>query len=337
MRSPIAAPDRQESRCSRFPPSTRARRHNRASRHLTGGGMAASLLPPTQPFCFQARHQDRGLRAVLCCFNSPRVQLWLVREDITQGKQLPAASLQDKILELLGRPDYTPLDMAGLGRALGLQRSASQVLNQTLARMERAGQIARLKQGNRFGLPLQADLVPGRIRINRQGGGVLQPTDPRLPAIRVPSDATGTAMHGDRVLVRRDAAPRRVSGAEEPPAGRVVRVLERARTSLVGTLQAGRQFLYVIPDDPRIPQDIYVPPPTDVGRPAVPGDKVVVELREWTSRHTNPEGEIIEVLGSPDAEGVDMLSVIRQYQLSLHFPKKVLQEAKSIGWKSVTP
>ncbi|HZR17804.1 MAG TPA: ribonuclease R [Verrucomicrobiae bacterium] len=254
-----------------------------------------------------------------------------MREDITQGKQLPAASLQDKILELLGRPDYTPLDMAGLGRALGLQRSASQVLNQTLARMERAGQIARLKQGNRFGLPLQADLVPGRIRINRQGGGVLQPTDPRLPAIRVPSDATGTAMHGDRVLVRRDAAPRRVSGAEEPPAGRVVRVLERARTSLVGTLQAGRQFLYVIPDDPRIPQDIYVPPPTDVGRPAVPGDKVVVELREWTSRHTNPEGEIIEVLGSPDAEGVDMLSVIRQYQLSLHFPKKVLQEAKSIG------
>jgi ribonuclease R len=54
-----------------------------------------------------------------------------------------------------------------------------------------------------------------------------------------------------------------------------------------------------------------------------------VELREWVSRHANPEGEIIEVLGSADAEGVDMLSVIRQYRLSLHFPKGVLQEAQA--------
>ena len=62
--------------------------------------------------------------------------------------------------------------------------------------------------------------------------------------------------------------------------------------------------------------------------PAHVGDKVVVELQEWESRHTNPEGEIIEVLGAPDEEGVDMLSVLRQYDLPLHFPKTVLQEAR---------
>src|SRR5205823_13147165 len=90
-------------------------------------------------------------------------------------------------------------------------------------------------------------------------------------------------------------------------------------------------FLYVIPDDPRITHDIYVPEPRDVGRPAHAGDKVVVDLREWESRHTNPEGEIIEVLGAPDEEGVDMLSVLRQYSLPLHFPKNVLQEARAIG------
>jgi ribonuclease R len=61
------------------------------------------------------------------------------------------------------------------------------------------------------------------------------------------------------------------------------------------------------------------------------GDKVVVELQEWKSRHTNPEGEIIEVLGSADEEGVDMLSVLRQYQLPLHFPREVLAEARAIG------
>jgi ribonuclease R len=68
------------------------------------------------------------------------------------------------------------------------------------------------------------------------------------------------------------------------------------------------------------------------GRKPNVGDKVVVELREWESRHTNPEGEIIEVLGAPDEEGVDMLSVLRQYNLPLHFPPKpFLQEARAIG------
>jgi ribonuclease R len=140
-------------------------------------------------------------------------------------------------------------------------------------------------------------------------GICLQPDDPKMPALRIPQDATATAMHGDHVLARRDVAPRFRGGrGAEEATGRVVRILEAARTQIVGTLQRGRQFLYVIPDDPRIPQDIYVPPPSDVGRPAREGDKVVVELREWKSRHTNPEGEIIEVLGPPDAEGVDMLS-----------------------------
>jgi ribonuclease R len=80
-----------------------------------------------------------------------------------------------------------------------------------------------------------------------------------------------------------------------------------------------------------MPHDIYVPPARDVGRPARVGDKVVVELREWESRHTSPEGEIMEVLGAPDAEGVDMLSVLRQYDLPLHFPRMVLAEAHAIG------
>jgi ribonuclease R len=224
------------------------------------------------------------------------------------------------------------MDLPELGRLLGIGRDQQRLLRDTLARMERAGEIARLKQGNRFGLPRDADLVPGRIRMNRQGGATLQPDDVKAGTIRISSDATATAIHGDRVLVRRDAVPpRRGVPITSPPTGRVVRILERARNSLVGTLQRGRQFLYVVPDDPRITQDIYVPEPRDVGRPARPGDKVVVELREWVSRHTNPEGEIIEVLGPPDEEGVDMLSVLRQYDLKLHFPKRVLNEAKAFG------
>ena len=239
--------------------------------------------------------------------------------------------MEPKILNLLRRPNYTPLNAAELRAKLGLARNQQRELEQVLAQLERRGQIARVKQGDRYALPLDADLVPGRIRMNRQGVGFLHPDDPKIPEMRVPQDATATAMHGDRVLVRRDTGPQRKGHKPEEVTGRVVRVLESARTQLVGTLQRGRQFLYVIPDDPRITQDIYVPPPRDVGRPARIGDKVVVELREWKSRHVNPEGQVVEVLGAPDAEGVDMLSVLRQYNLPLHFPKKVLHEAEAVG------
>jgi ribonuclease R len=67
-----------------------------------------------------------------------------------------------------------------------------------------------------------------------------------------------------------------------------------------------------------------VPEPRDVGRKPNVGDKVVVEITQWESKQTAPEGEIIEVLGPPDEEGVDMLSVLRHYDLPLHFPKNVL-------------
>jgi ribonuclease R len=168
--------------------------------------------------------------------------------------------------------------------------------------------------------------------MNRQGRGFVRPDDSSLPEISVPAGATGTAMHEDRVLVRREVQLRTAtSGAPDQPSGTVIRVLERYRTQIVGTLQRSPRFLYVIPDDPRIPHDIYVPEPRDVGRPAYVGDKVVVELQAWESRHNNPEGEIIEVLGAPGEEGVDMLSVLRQYNLPLHFPKKALDQARSIG------
>ena len=239
--------------------------------------------------------------------------------------------MEARISKLLGQPDYTPLNVPELLHALGLPRNQQQALQTALAGLERSGQVARIK-GNRYVRALDADLIPGRIRINRQGKGFLEADDPQLPAMVIPESATATAFNGDRVLIRRDVRrPNRNPRAPEEATGKVIRILERARTQLVGTLQRSKDFLFVIPDDPRIPHDIYVPPARDVGRQPNLGDKVVVELREWQSRHTNPEGEIIEVLGSPDEEGVDMLSVLRQYNLPLHFPKPVLHEAHVIG------
>ncbi len=231
--------------------------------------------------------------------------------------------MENQILKLLGGGDYSPANVPELLHQLGWSRNRQQELQRELYRLERAGRIARIK-GNRYILPQEADLIPGRIRINRAGKGFLLPDDTSIKEIAIPENATLTALHEDHVLVRRDRP-------EHKNTGTVIRVLERHRTKIVGTLQKGSRFLYVVPDDPRIPHDVYVPEPRDVGCPAYIGDKVVVELHEWESRNANPEGEIIEVLGAPDEEGVDMLSVLRQYDLPLHFPKPVLAEARAIG------
>jgi ribonuclease R len=240
--------------------------------------------------------------------------------------------MEEQILSLLGQKDYAPANVPELLRLLQLSPNRQQELQAELRKLEQTGQITRTK-GNRYIKSVEADLIPGTIQINRQGKGFLRPDDSTVKEIMIPEGDTSTALHGDRVLVRRKVRPRglRPDRGLEQETGSVIRILERKRSQIVGTLQRGRQFLYVIPDDPRIAHDIYVPEPRDVGRKPNIGDKVVVELLEWESRNTNPEGEVIEVLGAPDEEGVDMLSVLRQYNLPLHFPKPVLAEARAIG------
>jgi len=255
--------------------------------------------------------------------------VWLRKE--TAGKRSCLLYMDIKIMKLLGRKGYAPSNVPQLIEQLKLRPGQQQELQGVLKELETEGKILRTK-GNRYILADSADLIPGVIQINRQGKGFLQPDEPGLKEIIIPENSTGTAMHGDRVLVRKDV---KVKGLRPPKdedeRGAVVRILERKRLKLVGTLKSNRQFLYVIPDDPRIQQNVIVPPPRDVGRKAYEGDKVVVELHNWESRHTNPEGEIVEVLGAPDEEGVDMLSVLRHYDLPLSFPKEVLDQANTIA------
>ncbi|MEC5127315.1 ribonuclease R [Verrucomicrobiales bacterium BCK34] len=241
--------------------------------------------------------------------------------------------MEEKILKLLGRKRYLPSNVPELLKGLKLQPGDQQRLQESLKELERGGQIARIK-GNRYILPKEADLVAGRIQITRGGRGFLMPDEPGAAEIAIPTSGTGTALNDDRVLVRLDVKPQgRRTKSDKADSGTVVRILERRRTQIVGTLKKGRQYLYVVPDDPRMNHDINVPPAKDVGREARVGDKVVVELKEWESRHTSPEGIITEVLGPPTAEGVDMLAVLRNYDLPLKFPPQVLDEVKNIGDK----
>jgi ribonuclease R len=252
-------------------------------------------------------------------------------------------NIREQILGLLARKDYRPLNKNDIARKLGLTGAERVALRKSLRELERVGEIARIRK-NRYVLPAEADLVTGKLSIHQAGYGFLTSEMPGQPDVFIAAENTGTAMHGDRVVARmsRDEPYGRIKGRRE---GRVIRILERAHDTIVGTLQRSRNFYYVVPDDPRIVHDVYVGQVSNLPQaesavadlplaaskvaPQV-GDKVVVRLEAWESRHVNPEGEIIEVLGPASAPGIDMLSIIRKYHLPTEFPRDVLDQAKGI-------
>jgi ribonuclease R len=250
------------------------------------------------------------------------------------------SKIREQILALLSRKDYRPLNKIEIARELGVSGSARVAVRRTLRELERAGEIARIRK-DRYVLPAEADLVTGKLSVHPAGYGFVTSEKPGESDVFIAAENIGTAMHGDRVVARISPEPPagRVKGRRE---GRVIRIVERAHETIVGTLQRSRNFYYVVPDDPRFVHDVYVRSDIcshgpagrrdETGRrlAATVGDKVVVRLDPWESRHVSPEGEIIEVLGPASAPGVDVLSIIRKYHLPTEFPPDVLEQAEFI-------
>jgi ribonuclease R len=231
--------------------------------------------------------------------------------------------LSDRVLALIRRGRQSPPSMAELASALRLRGPAAPILARALHDLEIAGDIVRIRHDH-FTLPEEADLVIGSVQLHRDGSAHLLRDKPGEPEFYLTPENTATALPGDRVVVRhlRESAPHR--GYQ--PCGRVIRILKRGTTTAVGTLEKSARFWHVVPDDKHFVHNIYVPQPAPPLRPNQ-GDKVVVKLGEWTSRHVNPEGEIVEVLGPADKPGIDIESIIRKFDLPGSFPDKVVSEA----------
>src|SRR5437763_13593360 len=176
-------------------------------------------------------------------------------------------TIREKVLALLRAADYHPRDRNEIAQVLGAKGAQKVEVRQTLRELEHAGDIVRIRK-NRYVLPSEADLSAGKLSIHQSGFGFLVPEKSGEADIFVAAENTGTAMNGDRVVVRinRDVAPRRgkAGGARggHRTEGRVIRILERARDTIVGTLQQSKNFHYVVPDDPRIVHNVYVQIPT---------------------------------------------------------------------------
>jgi ribonuclease R len=242
--------------------------------------------------------------------------------------------LRQRLLNLLAHPKYQPLNKTDLAKRLDVPVEGRAAFRRLLVDLEAQGKITRIRK-ERYVLPQEADLVVGVLQMNPQGFGyLLNTTGDGLGDVFVSAENTSTAMHRDKVVVRliREEVPQLRSGRQRARRqGKVIKILERANKQIVGTLQQSKKFFYVVPDDPCVIHDIYVE--LDHKRmPRMPrlNDKVVVRLEPWESRHLNPEGEIIEVLGPARAPGVDILGIIKKYDLPVEFPANVLEQAEKI-------
>ena len=140
----------------------------------------------------------------------------------------------------------------------------------------------------------------------------------------IPEDCTGTAMHQDKVRVIITKEPQEGKRRE----GIVVKVLERGMTQIVGTYENSRDFGFVVSDNPKFSRDVFIPRKDSQG--IKDGDKVVVEITSYGSKNRNPEGKIVENLGSCRAPGTDILAIVKSFGIPSEFPDKVIRQADRV-------
>lgn len=239
-----------------------------------------------------------------------------------------ADPLKQDILRLLAK---SPLDKVEISEALKLAPALRTKLLGLLRDMEIAGEIARIRK-DRYIIPEEADLFTGVIQFHTSGAAHVLNETAGGPDLYISAENTFTAMPGDLVVARvaTERVPTWRPATTPRREGRVIRILTRTNETIVGTVQKSKNFYYLVADDPRFVHNLYLQTPVPPFVANV-GDKVVAHLDSWPSRHVNPEGHIIEVLGKVGTPGVDMLSIIRKHNLPVDFPQTVLNDASSVS------
>ena len=234
--------------------------------------------------------------------------------------------LKERIIAYMRESAYKPLTEEDLGEAMGLTDEELVDFPVALEELEKEGAIIK-NRSDLYGVPSRMHLVVGRIAMTAKGFGFIIPdvreTEDETDVF-VPAGAIGTAMHGDRVVAR--VTPAQEEGRSRE--GEIIRILERANEKIVGTFERSKTFGFVTPDNTKLTQDIFVAKKFFKG--AKTGSKVVVKITKWPNGRRSAEGEVIEVLGKVGDPGVDVLSVMRQYELSETFPEDVQAEADAV-------
>ena len=238
--------------------------------------------------------------------------MYKIDEKLEQRKKL--------ICELVADDAYVPMKEKELAVLMQVSREERTALREVLQALLAEGRLQVNGQG-RYSKP-DADKPVGTFISNARGFGFVE-VEGMEEDLYVPEDKTNGAFHLDRVQVMRLPGQR---GRRQEAA--VVRILERGTKQIVGTYEQSSYFGFVIPDNTRIGKDIFVPDEHSKG--AVDGHKVVVELTSYGDETHKPEGRVVEILGHVNDPGVDIMSIVRGYELPVEFGEKVMNQAARV-------
>jgi ribonuclease R len=230
---------------------------------------------------------------------------------------------KEKILDYLKINNEKPFLEMDLMNALGIDEIDRSTFIATMEELEDEGKIIKTKKG-KYALPEFFKIYVGKIQIAVRGFGFVIIENAEMKDVFVPASALMGAMNGDKVMVKLN----KVGGENQKSEGEVIKIVLRANSRLVGTYEESKNFGFVVPDDQKIRKDIFVSRNNTLG--AKQGDKVVLEVTKWPEDRRNPEGKIVEILGQSGAPGVDILAVIRTFNLPEVFNHRVLEEADQI-------
>lgn len=225
------------------------------------------------------------------------------------------------IQALFADPRYVPMKLKELAILLDVPREERDALKEVLDELLAEGKISLSNRGKYAGAATFAKT--GLFNGTRRGFGFVTPGDGGSD-IFIPEEETGGAFHGDTVqylVVGESQGGRRAWG-------RVVRVVKRNITEVVGTYERNKKNGFVIPDNQKLSFDVFIPAGSSLN--AVDGHKVVAKLKNYGDKGHNPEGVITQILGHRNDPGVDIRSIILAYGLPTQFPEPVMQQVSCI-------
>ena len=233
-------------------------------------------------------------------------------------KERAQAFSQQELIEFM-KGEERPLLLKEILRQLGLKNEEKQETKEVLRDLVREGKIVRIR-GNRYGLPSKMNLVVGRVKCHPDGYAFVIPEEEGQEDIFIGARNLMEAMHGDRVVARVESV--RKKGKE----GRVIRILERQLHKVVGKFMKGKNYSYVVPEDERVLQEIYIP--EGETKRARLNQIVVVEITQYPTERARPEGRVTHILGYPDDPEVEVQIILHKYDLPHRFSSGALEEAR---------
>ncbi len=232
--------------------------------------------------------------------------------------------IREKIIELMSSSEYKPLLKEEIAFVFGINRKDEKDFFKVLNSLEKEGLIVKNKD-DRYILTNNEYMVIGRIEANERGYGFLIPNDKTKEDVFIPPENMDSAMHNDIVVVNII----KKAGPNKRAEGEVIKVIERANTDIIGTFEDNGNYGFVIPDNPKIFYDIFIP--KNAKNNAKNGQKVIAKITKWPEVHKNPEGVITDILGFSYEKGIDILSIVKEYNLPDKFSDEAKKEAKRVA------